>query len=557
MNKSNENYINEWFELSEDNLIGILIDKDSSKDQMFNAFLILDEKYGYSVEQLNEFLPALGAAAGALGRGIAKGALKSYAAAKGIGAAGSAVKNFAANTLFPKDTIRGNITKNILHQMGVEGKPIYNMDQLMSSPEKNRKREQDQDSWADMRKKLEQERKNNAPLRNKQSSEPSKPSTAGIPANESYNGEVKVLKTFTQFRNEIFEEQELYIEDLDNESLAYVIESEDFDDESKIYAVMELVERDIIEFDDEEINQIYEASFPLSGNSTSKALAKPTASSGLLSKLGKGVAGLSIAKTIRDIVRPQLQKKGLAPAEKDDEFNVLSQASRAAKKAASKPSKSLPNVADAFRANKKDEFNIMGRAARETKKALPNAPKSGTAWTSIGPNKSGGVGSKRAAIPTQKSSSGVAPKPVSPAKPTPSQSTVKPSGKPNVATKTPPTPARKALPSKSNISSPGNDLRQSVDRLRGAASAAATATNRAKTALAKIPGAGRMNQPTSRGGMSSAGIHQSIAKLGGEPVRSTPRSISAPKPSAVSGGAPTTAVGSKPPPLVRSTAKKM
>ena len=103
-----------------------------------------------------------------------------------------------------------------------------------------------------------------------------------------------------------------------------------------------------------------------------------------------------------------------------------------------------------------------------------------------------------------------------------------------------------------------NDLKSSASKMKSATSDMASKTGAMKTSLQKAAPAGRMERPISPGGQSSSSIHKSIAKLGGEPTRASapaPKPVS--RPAAVSGGAPTTAIGSKPPALDRSTAKKM
>ena len=108
-----------------------------------------------------------------------------------------------------------------------------------------------------------------------------------------------------------------------------------------------------------------------------------------------------------------------------------------------------------------------------------------------------------------------------------------------------------------------NDLRSSAAKMKSATSDMASKTGAMKTSIQKAAPSGRMERPITPGGQSSSQVQSAISKLGGEPTRSSaPKSLpKAPapvsKPAAVSGGAPTTAVGSKPPPLDRSTAKKM
>ncbi|MFZ4771845.1 MAG: hypothetical protein ACOYLO_16815, partial [Ferruginibacter sp.] len=132
-------------------------------------------------------------------------------------------------------------------------------------------------------------------------------------------------------------------------------------------------------------------------------------------------------------------------------------------------------------------------------------------------------------------------KPVSP-KPMSQKVLPKPAMKPAMKTSEPRTP---------DVS---DDLRASVAKMRSATSDMASKTGAMKSSLQKIAPAGRSERPITKGGMSSSQIHNSIRNLGGEPTTPTPKAI--PK-AAVSGGAPTTAIGSKPPPLDRSTARKM
>lgn len=108
-----------------------------------------------------------------------------------------------------------------------------------------------------------------------------------------------------------------------------------------------------------------------------------------------------------------------------------------------------------------------------------------------------------------------------------------------------------------------NDLRASAAKMKSATSDMASKTGAMKTSLQKAAPSGRMERPITPGGQTSSQVKSAISKLGGEPTRaSAPKALpKAPtpvsKPAAVSGGSPTTAVGSKPPPLDRSTAKKM
>lgn len=98
-----------------------------------------------------------------------------------------------------------------------------------------------------------------------------------------------------------------------------------------------------------------------------------------------------------------------------------------------------------------------------------------------------------------------------------------------------------------------NDLRASAAKMKSATSDMASKTGAMKSSLQKVAPSGRMERPISPGGQTSSQIHQSISRLGGEPTRpSAPKAVPKAAPAApakVSGGAPTTAVGSKPPPL--------
>lgn len=106
---------------------------------------------------------------------------------------------------------------------------------------------------------------------------------------------------------------------------------------------------------------------------------------------------------------------------------------------------------------------------------------------------------------------------------TPTSASVKQGAKPSAPVNKTTTPQiKKTLPA-AKPSAAMNDLRKSVDKLRGTSSAAVTATSRAKSALSKIPGTGRMDKPISKGGQSSSSIHSNISKLGGEPVKPVPK----------------------------------
>ena len=118
---------------------------------------------------------------------------------------------------------------------------------------------------------------------------------------------------------------------------------------------------------------------------------------------------------------------------------------------------------------------------------------------------------------------------------------------------------KSAAPKASSGGGVSNDVRDAAKNMLGATRGAAGATGNMVNKMKSIPGTDRMNKPVSPGGQNSSQIHGAIAKLGGEPTRPTPRAMpSAPaQKAAVSGGAPTTALGSKPPALDRSTARKM
>jgi hypothetical protein len=68
-----------------------------------------------------------------------------------------------------------------------------------------------------------------------------------------------------------------------------------------------------------------------------------------------------------------------------------------------------------------------------------------------------------------------------------------------------------------------NDLKGSAARMKSATSDLTKSTGRTVSALNKIAPSGRMERPTSKGGMSSSQIHSGISKLGGEPTRSVPK----------------------------------
>lgn len=106
-------------------------------------------------------------------------------------------------------------------------------------------------------------------------------------------------------------------------------------------------------------------------------------------------------------------------------------------------------------------------------------------------------------------------------------------------------------------SSDYNDLKMSAYKMQKATNTMADKTGAMKTSLQKAAPSGRMERPITPGGQSSSQIKSAISKLGAEPVPKALPKAPASKPAAVSGGAPTTAVGSKPPSLDRSTAKKM
>ena len=85
----------------------------------------------------------------------------------------------------------------------------------------------------------------------------------------------------------------------------------------------------------------------------------------------------------------------------------------------------------------------------------------------------------------------------------------------------------KTVPKANNTVDKGymNDLRGSAARMKSATSDLTKSTGRTVSALNKIAPSGRMERPTSKGGMTSSQIHSGIAKLGGEPTRSAPKAV--------------------------------
>lgn len=85
----------------------------------------------------------------------------------------------------------------------------------------------------------------------------------------------------------------------------------------------------------------------------------------------------------------------------------------------------------------------------------------------------------------------------------------------------------KTVPKANNTVDKGymNDLRGSAARMKSATSDLTKSTGKTVSALNKIAPSGRMERPTSKGGMTSSQIHSGISKLGGEPTRSAPKAV--------------------------------
>lgn len=85
MNELQKQLLEDWFGLSEEELFEIIMLEDSSEEQMENAIIVLEEKFGYSHEEILEMAPIIaGAGRAVLGAGSA--IKKGYGAAKkGIG----------------------------------------------------------------------------------------------------------------------------------------------------------------------------------------------------------------------------------------------------------------------------------------------------------------------------------------------------------------------------------------------------------------------------------------------------------------------------------------
>lgn len=85
MNESENQLIEEWFSLSEEELFTVLMMDESTEEQMENAIIVLEVQYGYTHDEILEVAPlvaAAGRAAAGAGRSIVSGVKKTAGAVK-------------------------------------------------------------------------------------------------------------------------------------------------------------------------------------------------------------------------------------------------------------------------------------------------------------------------------------------------------------------------------------------------------------------------------------------------------------------------------------------
>lgn len=348
-------------------------------------------------------------------------------------------------------------------------------------------------------------------------------------------------KTFSQFRSElpiieyVEDSQEYFAEDLLSEDLFDILANELNEDTDRIVSVLELYSRDLIDLSEDEIEGLVAYYEELEEAATVLDVGKAALGAGarLAKKYGPSVV--------------QAGKSALSKAGQMAKSAISSAGSKIKSAFSSKPSTPGTSVVPYKAPAQAKAPSKIGSAIKSAAKTAGVAAVAGgagyLAGKSSSPSTTGG-----SARPATSAGTSSAPK----AGATAPKSVAPKSVAPKVAPKS-------VAPKASSGGGVPDDVRDAAKNMLGATRDAAGATGNMVNKMKSIPGTDRMNKPVSPGGQTSSQIRGAISKLGGEPTRAAPKAMpSAPvQKAAVSGGAPTTAIGSKPPPLDRSTARKM
>lgn len=621
MTNPNDQFIHEWLSLNKEQLIYILTNESSSEDEIFNALFILDEKYNYSRTDIHhlsesilsnigkkvaqsylakkgiEKLKEIPGAAKTLGK---KSVEKSVEKIKSIP---SGTKTLAKNALFGTAHAAGNVWQNVKNQMNpfhAQGK-FMSVDDLFREPSELAKERSNKELLATMRAKQDElEKKSNKP--NEFVASPYKNKI-----NKEHFGENQMEKTFDDFIVELHDKFDgNLLEVFTTEILVDIILDETLDKEIIDAAVITLYNRGEINEDDlmELVGTVpsVASSLPSTPKNNAIAIRKPTIPSAggpkqpgtqLTRTMPDSPKEVAVRKNTMPANRPLVTQKALPSGEKvvsgktirpdvpkPSPMSTASVASKttlgsvgksalgAAGRLASKYSPHATALATGYEVGK--ELNKISAVNRITDK-IGKGIASGLQKIGIGSSpevvraKSPEVSRKmpdtgpKTSVPA-KSGGGMVSFPTKPATSKPSTLSKTPVAKPAVQKSIP--KAASPKPQTNNTmgmsSAAYNDLRASAAKMKSATSDMSSKTSAMKQSMQKMAPAGRTERPITKGGMSSSQIHKSISNLGGEPTKAIPKAIPKVIPKAVvSGGAPTTTVGSKPPPLDRSTARKM
>lgn len=351
-------------------------------------------------------------------------------------------------------------------------------------------------------------------------------------------------KTFSQLRSElpiieyVEDSQEYFAEDLLSEDLIDILANELNEDSDRIISVLELYSRDLIDLSEDEIEGLVAYYEELEEAATVLDVGKAAL----------GAAGRVAKKYGPSVV--QAGKSALSKAGQMAKSAISSAGSKIKSAFSSKPSTPGTSVVPYKAPAPTKAPSKIGSALKSAGKTAGVAAVAGgtgyLAGKSSSPSKSGGSSRPSGSSAGGSSASSVAPKSVAPK-----------SAAPKMAPKS--AAPKSVAPKASSGGGVSNDVRDAAKNMLGATRGAAGATGNMVNKMKSIPGTDRMNKPVSPGGQTSSQIRGAISKLGGEPTRAAPKAMpSAPvQKAAVSGGAPTTALGSKPPALDRSTARKM
>lgn len=348
-------------------------------------------------------------------------------------------------------------------------------------------------------------------------------------------------KTFSQFRSElpiieyVEDSQEYFAEDLLSEDLFDILANELNEDTDRIVSVLELYSRDLIDLSEDEIEGLVAYYEELEEAATVLDVGKAALGAGarLAKKYGPSVV--------------QAGKSALSKAGQMAKSAISSAGSKIKSAFSSKPSTPGTSVVPYKAPVQAKAPSKIGSAIKSAGKTAGVAAVAGgagyLAGKSSSPSTTGGSARPATSVGTSSApkAGATAPKSVAPK---------------SVAPKAAP---KSVAPKASSGGGVPDDVRDAAKNMLGATRGAAGATGNMVNKMKAIPGTDRMNKPVSPGGQTSSQIRGAISKLGGEPTRAAPKAMpSAPvQKAAVSGGAPTTAIGSKPPALDRSTARKM